>query len=916
MKLFSRALCLLVVCLAALAASRPLHPVHAAEHAIAQRPGQAGFSDADEERYLSTPKRQVLYLNSYQNGYSWSDHILEGVRLGLDKAPYDIDLQVEYLDAKKHPGPDKAMLLAKLLAAKFAKTHLDAIIVSDNDAYDFMIEQQPKLFPGVPVVFCGVNDFKPDRIKGLPFTGLVENPDIAANLALAARLHPTRRRCVVISDEAVTSKAIMAQFRQAMPAFEKRFDFDFEIVHSMAEIGRKAAAVGDDAIIFLVPFYMDEQGYSYSTEEITAFVSRRFKGPVYSAWMFMLGHGIVGGKLLSGVRHGEAAARTVIDILNGANPRNIPINTEPQDEYIFDWLVLKRLGIPTRLLPAGSVFINEPAPFYELQKPVFWTIIASLMIMSAILVQLILINAKRRRAETQVKEQLTFMQLLLDTIPQLVYWKDTKGRYMGANKSFVDFFGLGDVTQVIGLTNRDLIDLDEHAQRGDDADQGVLVSGQGPARMTWELERADGSVAVLKVSKVPLSDHKGQVVGVLSTAEDISGRLSLERQLIQSQKMEALGTFVSGIAHDFNNILTTIINSAELALLDLPKDTEATRDIARSLRAAQRGSRLVSQMHTYSRPSREGFRPVDIAQAVREALNLLRASLPGNIRLSEEIEPGHATSLANPTQIHQVVMNLCTNAFQAMRETGGILSVGLAHHHLAQIHPEAPSLPPGDYLMLAVGDTGPGIPASIRDKIFDPFFTTKGKGEGTGLGLAVVQGIIAAHKGAVILSSPPGEGARFEVWLPCIAACMSAPGEDEDAPSSPRPGTEHVLFVEDNPDQLMTVPKALERLGYAVTPARDAHEALDALARTERPFDVVITDYDMPEVDGVEFARNLAQIAPGLPVVMVSGRRGAVDAAVRAPSIRLVLPKPYNASDLSRALGQVLDGPAPAAERK
>ncbi|EPR32296.1 PAS/PAC sensor hybrid histidine kinase [Alkalidesulfovibrio alkalitolerans DSM 16529] len=849
------------------------------------------------------PKHQVLFLNSYHNGYSWSDDILAGARRTLRDSTYAIDLQLEYVDAKKHPGRENMALLARLMASKFAQTRFEVVIVSDNDAYDFMREYGTKLFPGVPTVFCGVNDFKPEEIVGLPMTGLVENPDIEANLRLAALLHPDRRRMVVIADESVTSRAIVAQFRQAAPRFAARFDYEYHNVESPAELVALAQATGDNDVVFYVPIYLEEEGYTYSAEEVLRMLSTHTNAPIYSGWEFLLGHGMVGGKLLSGERHGAAAAYMALDILDGAKVHDIPVEHAPQDENVFDWPVVKRFLIPMSSLPEGSRFINQPAPFYELQKPIFWTIIASLVIMSAILVQLILTNAKRRRAEEQVKEQLNFMQLLLDTIPQLVYWKDAKGRYMGANKSFADFFGLGDPRKVIGLTNHDLMHIDDHARRGDDADQEVLVSGTGMTRMIWELSRPDGQAATLDITKVPLSDHKGQVVGVLSTAEDITSKVSLERQLLQSQKMEALGTFVSGIAHDFNNILTTVINSAELALLDLPKDAEAFQDIQRALRAAQRGSRLVMQMHTYSRPSREGFKAVDIALAVREALGLLRVSLPGNIKVVERIEPGPSTTMANPTQINQVVMNLCTNAFQAMRETGGVLTVGLSRRAIDTPPPGAPDLAPGTYLLLAVEDTGPGIPEVIRDKIFDPFFTTKDKGEGTGLGLAVVQGIAKAHKGRVVLAPAQGAGARFELWLPC-SEC--APAAEVDQVSAPREGSERILFVEDNPDQLVAVPRALSRLGYQVTPARGALEALDALASGER-FDAVVTDYDMPEVDGVEFARSLAQIAPGLPVVMVSGRRGAIEAAQRAPGIGRVLMKPYSVGELSRALGDMLD---------
>ena len=425
-------------------------------------------------------------------------------------------------------------------------------------------------------------------------------------------------------------------------------------------------------------------------------------------------------------------------------------------------------------------------------------------------------------------------------------------------------------------------------------------------RTPLELKLANGEMVILELTKLPLHDYEGRVIGVLSTAEDVTRKVSLERQLLQSQKMEAIGTFVSGIAHDFNNILTTIINSAELALLDLPAESEPAEDVRRALNAAQQGSHLVSQIHTYSRPTREGFLPTEVASTVQQALGLIRASLPGNIRLREDVEPTLGLCLADPTQLRQVVMNLCTNAFQALRDSGGIIEVGLHRVELPPERADLLALTPGEYLCLSVCDNGPGIPPPIAPKIFDPFFTTKSMGEGTGLGLAVVQGIVKGHKGAISLSSEPWTMTRFEIFLPY---------ESEDAQTrepSERPaprGSERILFVEDDLDQLGTIPKVLGRLGYSVVACRGADAASAALSADgeDSRFDIVVTDFDMPEMTGVDFSRTLQQIRPDLPVILVSGRRSAIDAAKGVGNIRHVLAKPYSGRSLSEAIRAVLD---------
>ena len=394
-------------------------------------------------------------------------------------------------------------------------------------------------------------------------------------------------------------------------------------------------------------------------------------------------------------------------------------------------------------------------------------------------------------------------------------------------------------------------------------------------------------------------------MGILSTAADVTQRASLERQLLQSQKMEAIGTLAGGIAHDFNNILTSIINSIELALMDAPEDGLLTQDMARALKAGQRGSRLVKQILAFSRPSQAGFQTVRPSEAVREALALIKASLPKYIEVREHIEAENATCQADPTQLNQIVMNLCTNAFQAMRDQGGLLEVSLVEAELDASAGDPMNLPAGSYLRLSIADTGPGIPADIQDKIFDPFFTTKGKAEGTGLGLAVVLGIVRNHGGGISLESAPFERTVFDIYLPRMGQPLPVAGQGPE-PGGHGPG-QHPLPWRTTRTSWPPRPACWPGWATRSRPGAGPWRPWKPSPHDPAAFDLVLTDYDMPEMDGIELAHRLETLAPELPVV--PGFRTARARCRTGPSggnIRKLVHKPYDQAALAQAIREVL----------
>ena len=442
------------------------------------------------------------------------------------------------------------------------------------------------------------------------------------------------------------------------------------------------------------------------------------------------------------------------------------------------------------------------------------------------------------------------------------------------------------------------------ARLSHETDRQVVNKARAAYELNWSMEQPDGEKVWLKVNRVPLWDHDGKVVGVLSTAEDITQNVRLQNQLLESTKIEAIGTLAGGIAHDFNNILTSIINSTELAMEDLPQGSMTASDLARTLKAARRGSRLVKQILTFTRADLQDFKPTLLADVVQEAVALIEASLPGNIEIETDISGDSAFCLADPTQIHQIVMNLCTNAFQALRGAGGRLAVRLTQCNVDPQTAASLNLNPGMYSRLAISDNGPGIDSKIVDKIFDPFFTTKEPGEGTGLGLAVVHGIVKGHNGAVRVSSVPNTRTDFEIFLPTLAAMPLIPEREELTVCS---GEETILFVEDDADQLKLIPRVLIQLGYKVLALKNGREACRALDGDLGPVDLVITDYDMPEMNGLQLAEFIEAYDPRIPVIMVTGRKAPDGVQNITSNIKKLLLKPYNKATISSAIREVLE---------
>jgi CheY-like chemotaxis protein len=369
--------------------------------------------------------------------------------------------------------------------------------------------------------------------------------------------------------------------------------------------------------------------------------------------------------------------------------------------------------------------------------------------------------------------------------------------------------------------------------------------------------------------------------------------------------MEALGTLSGGIAHDFNNILAAMIGFTELARSHVAEGSREAHHLQRVFDAGLRGRDLVRQMLTFSRKTEQEKKPLQLSSIVNETARLLRASTPSTIEIRVDVKSESGLILGDPTQIQQVLMNLCSNGAQAMQETGGVLDIALSDFSVAPSNSNPRGIEPGLYMKLTVRDTGTGMAPEIMDKIFDPFFTTKKLGEGTGLGLSVVHGIVNQSGGAITVESEPGTGSTFTVYFPKVAeGSLPAAVSHEALPT----GSERILFVDDEEALVEMGEELLAELGYEVLSRTSSAEALALLREDPSQFDLVITDQTMPEMTGVELAKAMLALRPDLPVILCTGFSHTVDEeAAKNAGIRAFVMKPLTKTEIARTIRKVLD---------
>jgi PAS domain S-box-containing protein len=507
--------------------------------------------------------------------------------------------------------------------------------------------------------------------------------------------------------------------------------------------------------------------------------------------------------------------------------------------------------------------------------------------------------SERKRAEAE-RERLL---LAIEQASEMVVITDVMGIIQYVNPAFEKITGYSS-SETLGRTPS-LLKSGRHNRAFYKSLWDTILSGK-PWAGRMINQRKDGTRYTGECSISPIKDATDNVVHFVWISRDITTELELEKRVSQAQKMEAIGTLAGGIAHDFNNMLFPIMGLSEMLIEDLPFGSSSHKNAAEIFNAARRAAELVKQILSFSRQSDHHKTPVRIQEVLTEVFKLTRATIPSNIKITQDLQSDCGPILADPTQLHQIAMNLITNAYHAVEETGGAISVRLKETELTRDDLAGKSLEPGKYAMFTVSNTGYGIDPSVMNRIFEPFFTTKAQGKGTGIGLSVVYGIVTEHGGDIRAISEVGKGATFNVYLPL----MKKAGElAPPAVVTPiKTGTERVLLVDDEAAIVLLETRQLERLGYRVTACTNSMDALEAFRASPGTFDLVLTDMTMPDLTGIELAKELISIRPHIPIIICTGFSEKInEEKAKSLGIKGFLMKPVVKSDMAQMVRRLLD---------
>lgn len=510
----------------------------------------------------------------------------------------------------------------------------------------------------------------------------------------------------------------------------------------------------------------------------------------------------------------------------------------------------------------------------------------------------------RYRMEKALRESEEKYRTILESIEEGYYEVDLTGNFTFLNDAMCKIRGQSR-DELIGKNNKDYMNPDT-AKTVYKYFNKVYDTGTPAKNVEWKTLRADGSERYVESSIDLIKNSKDQPIGFRGVVRDVTERKRMEDELRQARKMESIGTMAGGIAHDFNNLLYMITGNTELALEDTPEWNPVHANLQEIKSAGLRAAGIVKQLLNFSRKADQELKPIGVITVIKDALKFMRSMIPKTIEIRKHLPDTDVTILADPIQINQVLMNICTNASQAMEETGGILEITVENATLSE---EAvanyPDLTAGEHIKITVSDTGPGIDPEIIDRIFDPYFTTKGFGEGSGMGLTVVHGIMKNHSGAIAVDSKPDKGATFTILFPVVA---EKPVMEIKTPDATPRGNETILFVDDEESIATMAGQVLIRLGYKVETETNPEAALELFRMNPDRFDLVITDMTMPQMTGVKLSEKLKDVRPDIPVIICTGHSSLIDEEkAKAMGIDDYAMKPIVKRDIAKIIRKVLD---------
>ncbi|MFH2093559.1 MAG: ABC transporter substrate binding protein [Pseudomonadota bacterium] len=710
--------------------------------------------------------QSVLILHSYNEGLPWTDNIMAGMRSVLGSSDSKLEIYIEYMDTKRHPPEVSFGFLENLYREKFKSVLFDVILVSDNNALNFALAKRKILFPRVPIVFCGINSFTMDMLAGhTDVTGVTEEIDINGTIDLALRLNPGIKHIVAINDQTPTGQANRIKWERVL--FERpreNVDYDLWDNLSVDDLKEKLAALKSDTVVLVFSFHRDKTGRWLSIPDFMKVISAACPVPILSFWDHYNNLGSMGGVLVDGQEQGRRCAEYGLDILNGKPVASIPILVKSPNVPVLDYRLLKQFKISQARVPDEATVLFKPESFLKKYRFLVITFGIVFLVLVVLLVILTFTVFKRKRAEDSLRKSQKRFLTVLNSIDASIYVSEFKTHeILFMNQHMIKAYG-ADLTGKIcwkALQNR--------SGPCRQCKKEILIdeNGVNAGVTTWQEKHPITHRWVVNRDRV-IEWTDGRLVK-LQISTDITEIKKLEEEIHQAHKMESIGVLAGGVAHDFNNILGIILGNAELAMDETQANHPARLHLQKIKTASYRARDVVMQLLRFSRRTEHDRQLLDIAPIIKDALKFIRSSIPSNIEIVDQVPDTCDTILADATQIHQIILNLCSNAADAMIDQEGEIQISVRRFlQTAGQEDETKKMDFGSYLELSIKDTGTGIDPEAREKMFEPYFTTKEIGKGTGMGLAVVHGIVSNHGGSIVVDSKPGQGTTVHIFFPVV----------------------------------------------------------------------------------------------------------------------------------------------------
>jgi len=867
-----------------------------------QNPVGTGFPIFAPRHENQRPKPRILVLNSYHDGYSWSDNEMKGIIETLEKLAPEIEPHIEHLDCKHYSKANHFPALISLFSEKYASQTFDLILAADNPALEFALICRPLFFPKVPIVFCGINGFDPSMLAGqVNLTGVAEILDAGTTLDLALRIQPGTTDVLVLHDYSVTGLSSRRETELQLKHFEGKVRIRFMGNLPINETIETLRSLKAGTIVLALSFSLDREGNVYDHQQIASLLGQQSPVPVYALHEERIGYGVLGGRVLGGREQGRRATEVGIDIIRGRTTADQAVDLKSPTFWMFDYDQLVRFGIPLDSVPSESKIVNFPVSFYDRHKSLVMAIMGLIVLLTLGLFYLVLNILERRVAENALSVSERKFRLLFESAADLIFIISPDGSFRQANSR---------ACSQLGVSLENLLNLNISQFLPENHKAILQEQIRAPLQKTFfpleaVLISLSGSRTPVELSFSSIEFEDG--MAIMITARDLTernraeaARVKLQEELSQAQKMESIGYLAGGVAHDFNNLLTGIIGYAELAVKNTSPEAPTQRHLTQIKAAGEKAAQLTRQLLAFSRKQALQVNPLDLREVVKGMVELFKRILREDIELKINYGGYMKNVLADRTQIEQVLMNLIVNARDAMPEGGKLfielkMAENMTRHRFEK---------PGEYLMLAVSDTGVGIPREIQGKIFEPFFTTKEVGKGTGLGLATVFGIVKQHFGHIYFYSEPGHGTTFKVYLPTTdSAVIKQETQEAETPH----GTETILVVDDDPSIGKLIEDTLQALGYTLLVATNPKQAITIAENHSGTIDVLLSDLIMPEMNGKLLAAAISGLRPSIKVIFMSGYTDDIIAhqGILDPSVQLIL-KPISPTDLAYRLRKMI----------